>query len=536
MKTVFIFILIWYFADLASSPPVMREVRSIFGTTNNPEARKEFERGLLLLHNFEYPDAADLFRSAQSKDPSFALAYWGEAMTYNHPVWLTQDSEAARTVIRKYKEASQKKTRVLPSLDADLLASLDRLYGEGTKAERDKAYAEFMSSLYQKYRGNHDVAAFYALSLLGQAAGWNERLCNKAAEIAGAILKENPQHPGALHYFIHAEDHPEFARNAWDQANSYSKVASYSGHALHMPSHIYLALGHWDDVVESNEISWQAGVDRKETKGLTNNALNYHAHWWLTYGYLQQGRLTKAQDVVQAQLKFTRELPSPSARNHFIIMRGHYLIESGNWEDPLAAEDIKIQDLRVEIRNLDRFLKGMHAFETGNDKVVANLIEEMEKDIRQAEQIKDMNEGVAQCNARPSGAAGITQASILREELKALLAFLKNEWHLADSHFRNAIALEEKNGHFFGPPEILKPTHEFYGEFLLSRNRVDEAIGSFERSLQKAPGRNQTLNGLAKALELKGDAARAREVTTILKKNLAHADRSGVYELLPTPN
>ena len=171
-----------------------------------------------------------------------------------------------------------------------------------------------MGSLYKKYPDNHDVAAFYSLSLMGKAAGWNEVLCNEAAAIAARLLEKDPKHPGALHYFIHAQDHPDFAKKAWDAANNYSTVASYSGHALHMPSHIYLALGRWDDVVKSNEISWQAGVDRKTSRGLDNNALNYHAHWWLAYGYLQQGRFSKAKERVRDQLTFTAELSSPVAR------------------------------------------------------------------------------------------------------------------------------------------------------------------------------------------------------------------------------
>src|SRR5690349_4561970 len=316
-KIVFIFLAAWIVVDLATHPSAGPVVTRLVGTTENPEARKDFDKALLLLHNFEYPDAAELFRSAQQKDPQFALAYWGEAMSFNHPVWLSQDTEAARGVLKKYQAVSRQQTRQLPILDADLLASLDLLYGEGTKRERDEAYADFMATLYDKYPGNQDVAAFYALSLLGQAGGWNENLCNQAADVAGRILKENPEHPGALHYFIHAEDHPDFARNAWDQANQYARVASYSGHALHMPSHIYLALGSWDNVVKSNEISWKAGVDRKDAKGLNNDALNYHAHWWLAYGYLQQGRFSKAREIVQRQLAFTRELPSSSARNHF---------------------------------------------------------------------------------------------------------------------------------------------------------------------------------------------------------------------------
>lgn len=532
MKPLLVFFLIWICTELGGPPSSVDviPVHRLIGTTENPEARKDFQQGLLLLHNFEYPDAADKFRSAQKKDPMFALAYWGEAMTYNHPIWLSQDAERARNVLKLYKERKGSDTPSLTSLDKDLLTSVEILYGEGTKSERDAAYADFMASLYKKYPDNHDVAAFYSLSLMGKAAGWDEVLCNEAAAIAARLLKKDPKHPGALHYFIHAQDHPDFAKKAWDAANSYSTVASYSGHALHMPSHIYLALGRWDDVVKSNEISWQAGIDRKTSRGLDNNALNYHAHWWLAYGYLQQGRFSKAKERVRDQLTFAAELPSPVARTHFVIMRGHYLIETNDWENPLADEIIKIQDLRIEIRNLDRFINGLKAFQEGNKSELSNIIGEIKKDVSSAGQGLIMNDGIAQCNASSgSGAkAGLNQASIMLEELTALLALMNHDNEMAASHFQKATAIEDENGHFFGPPEIMKPTYEFYGEFLLRQRKYTDAAKAFETALSKTPGRTQSLLGLKHAAQQSGDVAREKRIMNHLQKNLANAETANI--------
>lgn len=536
MKTLIIFSLVWIFADLASPPPSHPVVRSISGTTDNPEARKDFEKGLLLLHNFEYPDAAEMFREARKKDPGFAMAYWGEAMTYNHPVWLSQDTEKARKVMQDYAALPDRSSHPLTDLDRDLMKSLDLLYGDGDKRARDKAYAGFMETVYNKQPGNHDVAAFYALALLGEAGGWNERLCNRAAQVAGAILKDNPKHPGALHYFIHAEDHPEFAKFAWSQANEYAKVASYSGHALHMPSHIYLALGLWDDVVASNEVSWQAGVDRKEAKKLTNDAFNYHAHWWLAYGYLQQGRYARAKEVVERQLEFTRAVPSTVARNHFVIMRGHYLMESGNWQDPLTGEEVKIQDLRIEIRNLDRFVKGLKAYRERDKETLAKMVKEIESDVDNAMKVSIMDEGVTQCgSSRRFPKAGLNQAGILLHELRAVQADLQQDFAAAATHFRKAVALETENGYFYGPPEILKPSYEFYAEFLLSRGRYAEALTNFEYALERAPGRNQSLVGMMDAAAGKRDAEKQKYAAGILKKNLAHAEDVDVQGFLAVP-
>jgi tetratricopeptide (TPR) repeat protein len=528
MKTILTFIMVCILSDQTTSIPARTSdyvpVTSLPGT----DAQADYDRALLLLHNFEYPDARDLFREAQKKKPSFALAYWGEAMTFNHPVWQNQDPAGGREVIDRYKRTVTGKSQ-LPALDRDLLESIEILYGEGSKSERDKSYSDFMGRLYRNYEGNHDVAAFYALSLLGRTLGWNTELCNRAAEICKAILKENPKHPGALHYFIHAEDHPEYAKLAWEEANDYAKVASYSGHALHMPSHIYLALGLWDDVVKSNEISWQAGVDRKKDKALNNDALNYHGYWWLEYAYLQQGRFGKAREVLKNQETFTNELSSARARNHLVVMRGHYLIETNDWTNTLAGEEINLSGLRVEIKSLDRFLKGLKAFKNGDPTSLASTIAEIETYITQALKTNIAEDGITMCTqgtpqAGSLGQASVNQATILKEQLQALQAFLRKEMAVAKSHFQKAIALEEKNGYFYGPPEIMKPTYEFYGEFLLAVNEPEKALENFEKALQKAPGRTMSLRGLARAAKDAGDKSKEAEALKQLKDNLQQAD------------
>jgi tetratricopeptide (TPR) repeat protein len=538
MKTFCTFILIWIFTDHRPETLLICHSPNLVGTTASAGAKSDFEQGLLLLHNFEYPDARDLFREARRKDPSFALAYWGEAMTYNHPVWHSQNTAGAREVLERYEKIRKANTEALPPPEADLVSSLELLYGDGTKAERDKAYSDFMEELYEKYSGNHDVAAFYALSLLGLAEGWDKELCNRAAEISAQILHENPVHPGALHYYIHAEDHPEYAKLALDQANDYAKVASYSGHALHMPSHIYLALGLWDDVVRSNEVSWQAGVDRKKAKGLTNDALNYHSHWWLEYGYLQQGRFARAEQLLKDQLAFTRQLSSPSARTHFVIMRAHYLLETNDWQNPLAFEQVKVKDLRLEIRTLDRFVTGLIAFRDGDKNRLSELLAGIQADISRSEQNSVINEGMTQCNPVPFAQSGISriairQATLLKEELSGLSALVNRDTVRARAYFKTAVEMEEQNGHFFGPPEIIKPTLEFYGEFLLAIGHPDLALSSFEEALRKTPGRNQSLLGLRAACMRVGECTKEKEISEILKNNLRNTGVSQIRFFFP---
>ena len=280
-----------------------------FSTSGKEEAQPAFKKGLLLLHSFEYEDAAEQFQQAQQSDPDFAMAYWGEAMTANHPLWQEQDFEKGNEILNRL--ASTPEERILKAataLEKDFLTAIHILFGKGNKAERDSSYAAEMERLYKKYPGNDEVAAFYSLALNGWGTTeLDKNIFKKAASIGFEILERNPKHPGALHYIIHAYDDPDFADKALATADKYALVAPDAGHALHMPTHTYLALGQWDKVISSNEVSWAAEQKRKERKNLDNNALGYHAYHWLMYGHLQQGNNEKARSMVDSMKKYCTE-------------------------------------------------------------------------------------------------------------------------------------------------------------------------------------------------------------------------------------
>lgn len=507
-----------------------------FAVTGSADAIPAFQKGLLLLHNFEYDDAAEAFSEAQKTDPGFVMAYWGEAMTYNHPVWRSQDAAKAREALNKLGETAEERTsKVKSALEGDFLKAIEILYGEGSKEDRDRAYSDHLNKMYERYPGNHEVAAFYALSLLGIKEGWNKDLNLKGAEIAEGILKENPTHPGALHYLIHSDDHPEYARLALAAANEYGGVASYAGHALHMPSHIYLALGMWDDVVRSNEVSWQAGVDRKVNKNLSNNALNYHGHWWLEYGYLQQGRHTLARQLLENQIRYTNELPAPRARVHLLYMKGHYLVETNDWSGEVPGISIETKDLSIVLRSISRLLEGTQAFQKKNRNDLDVVIGSMQKDLESVAQQKLVNNNIAVCGAEsyansiPSEGE-FAMATIIGMELKGMSSWLKKDMVDAEKWFKEAAALEDKLGYFFGPPDILKPTHEMLGEFFLVTDRPQEADEQFELALLRAPNRVLSLQGQLQAAKQNKDVKKTEELekrlTEILKKGDAPARKN----------
>ena len=485
-----------------------------FDVTGTDEAKTLFLKGQLRLHSFEFDDAAEAFREAQQADPDCAMAYWGEAMTYNHALWQQQDYEAAKKVLLKLGDTPEVRIgKAKTDVEKDFLTGIEILYGEGSKVERDKAYAAYMKGLYTKYPANHEVGALYALALLGSVpVGRDESIYQESAQISGRILKENPNHPGALHYFIHANDDPYHAAEALFAANAYSVVASDAAHALHMPTHIYVALGMWDQVVSSNEDSWSASVARKERKNLSNDALGYHSFHWLLYGYLEKGRVEDARKTLDDMIGYCDELPSGRARAHEIFLKSTYLVETEDWDSPYASLATDATDLNIFARGLEGFVKGMKSFHNGDLTSMDSVIATMKRD-RLKESSLITEAGIALCKSGGASQENVTQLDIddvhvMEMELEGLKAWKKDDLKAAERWFKEATALEESVSYAYGPPSIVKPSHELYGEFLLSVNRPDDAMWAFDVALQRAPKRVLSLKGkmlAAKMLKNEGE-------------------------------
>lgn len=165
-----------------------------------------------------------------------------------------------------------------------------------------------------------------------------------------------------MHYLIHSYDDPEHAHLALDAANKYAKVAPDAAHALHMPSHIYVAMGMWDEVISSNEHSYQASVDRMERKQSDNDARGYHSYHWLEYGYLQKGREADAEKLVWDMQTYTNATTSQRSKTHLVYLKGTYLVETNNWSSAVADIPIDVSDLNVAVRAQNSFIEGMKAF------------------------------------------------------------------------------------------------------------------------------------------------------------------------------
>ncbi len=278
-----------------------------------------------------------------------------------------------------------------------------------------------------------------------------------------------------LHYLIHSYDDPEHAKLALTAADSYSVVAPDASHALHMPSHIYVALGMWDKVVSSNENSYQASVNRMIAKNLAPNGRGFHAYHWLEYGYLQQGRMQDAKKLVIDMEGFTKEAPNKYSRTHMVYLKGTYLVESDDWNSDIANIPVDIKDLNLTTRSKYSFVEGMKAFKADDKASLDTVIDELKKD-------HDKESYLVRYDDAPfcSGANRNTshhrlcclETEIMMEQLKALRAWLDHDTEQTEIHLKKSIELEQDLSYSYGPPVVQKPTHELYADWLVGKDEI----------------------------------------------------------------
>jgi tetratricopeptide (TPR) repeat protein len=269
--------------------------RVTFPVTGPEAAQKHFKRGLLALHSFWYEEAREEFQAATKAAPDFAMGYWGEALTYYHPVWEQEDVTKSKAALDKLPAALNVTQREKMFIDAARV-----LVGDGERAPRWKRYAEAMRAVHVRYPDDDEAATLFAVSLLG-AAGRKSPGFKMQAE-AGAIgldvLSHNPDHPGAAHYVIHAFDDPDHAILALPAARRYAQIAPEAYHARHMPSHIFVQLGMWNEAAASNESSWAASDALVKRKDGNVTYHDYHSLEWLQKISIEQGRFKRADEVL----------------------------------------------------------------------------------------------------------------------------------------------------------------------------------------------------------------------------------------------
>ena len=325
----------------------------------SPAVAAEFDRALALLHNFWYARALERFNQVLKNDPGCAMAYWGAAMTYNHPFWdppSQADEAAAWTLVQKGLSASEASPREKLYLAA--VAALYKDAGVGSKSARDQDYRDAMAAAYAQYPDD-ETTLFYGLSILGAipegSHGFEQQ--EKAARLVEAVYARHPDHPGALHYLIHAYDDPVHAQQGLKPARAYAHAAAAVPHALHMPSHIFTRLGYWDESAATNLKGWEVSEADVKRAGESGVYRDYHNLSYLEYAYIQLGRFHDAQhtvDIAAAQYQAlpdkqaardTPELQSRHVRGRTIyavpdrVIYGYFdmltrlVVEAGQWDE-----------------------------------------------------------------------------------------------------------------------------------------------------------------------------------------------------------
>lgn len=473
-----------------------------FPNSGSAAAQPAFIKGMLLLHSFEFDDAGEAFREAQKIDPEFALAYWGEAMSFNHPLWFRQNKEEALAALKRLSPV--KETRIarakLP-VEKDLIRAIHVLYGEGEKEANDLRYADFMKGLYEKYPDHLEIISFYGLALMGTSHdGRDYDTYQKAGEIISKVYASNPEHPGALHYYIHAYDDPYSAPKALEAAKRYSKVAPEASHALHMPTHIFVAMGMWDEVVAGNIDSWQASESRRLRKDLTLQDRGYHAFHWLEYGLLQQNKIDQARTLLDSMVADTKILPSTRLRSHLAMMQAGFLVESERWKSEAFDIEVDYTLLGKGVRASNKFAKGMAAIKKGDVEYARNMLKEMIEE-RILEEPLRVDEDMTVCHSVGGKYFDELEldskvAAIMESELEALILMTENRTDEAYALLDQATAAESQLPLAYGPPDIVKPSHELYGEILLLNGNPSKAAEMFEEALKRAPNRRLAVRGL----------------------------------------
>lgn len=489
----------------------------VFPTSASPEAEATFLTGVKLLHNFQYDDAINTFRDAIKSQPDFDMAYWGLAMSYNHPLWGEQDMQAARGVLAELDKAP---AASLSPREKGFIAAVRLLYGDGDKTRRDTAYADAMGKLYAQYPNDDEVASFYGLSLLGLEADESRSfyLLAKASDVLEAVYARNPDHPGVLHYLVHCYDDPKYAALGVAAADRYEEVAGDSAHALHMPSHIYLDLGLWDKFVHANERSWVVAKERTvhdKLKPGDYDIHGLHTLLWLQYGYLQQGQIAKALDSLRAMEKIYALNPSPMVKWYLGMARASYAVDAPNWKEVNMSLDLKGIELTAPTSDL--FASGLNALRERqtNMQPVIKQIGDLVDSRQHASKGMPGHHDVSFFTSFYTNS--IAPARIMQTQLQAMQLLAEGKGLDAVSHLIDAAAAEDKLPIGYGPPVPVKPSMELLGEVYLKLGRPENAMRAFEVALIRYPNRAASLMGLSEAARLAGDRTTETKVDAQLQ-------------------
>ncbi len=517
----------------------LRKVGSVYLEAScAPAAKADFARGVALLHSFFYDEARRVFTGVAAADPRCAMAHWGVAMTWWHPIWTPPSAEemtAGQSAIEKAKAIGGQ-----TPIERGFIAALDAFYkapakagsgaigqschgptGGADHAARALAHEKAMEALFAQNPDNVEVATFYALALLATAPPTDQTLRNqtRATQILEPFYKKHPDHPGIIHYLIHGYDYPAVAEKGLAAAKAYADLAPWVPHVLHMPSHIFTRLGMWEEVVTSNLAS--ADAARQYASLNHPDATSFeelHAIDYLAYGYLQ----TANDAAVRALVEQTKAVRKTRPEVDFAVayamgaVPARYALERRQWAEA-AALDIPAT------ASWERYSFGAAhlAFARALGSARAGRVE----DARAAlERLRQLEEGMTD----PRQQYFARQTAMQRRLVEGWLAFAEGRKAEAEKLLREAADADDTLGKHPVSPGSLLPAREVLADFLLEQGRAQEALAEYERCLKLNPRRLNGLYGAGRAAELAKDPDRARryygELMAMVAKDAARPE------------
>ncbi|HUF18514.1 MAG TPA: hypothetical protein VMS12_10780, partial [Thermoanaerobaculia bacterium] len=353
------------------------------------------------------------------------------------------------------------------------------------------AYSAALERITQSYPDDLDGRAFYALSLLGLTGDVRDtRNYMRAAAVAEEIYEVNKRHPGALHYMIHAYDDPIHAPLGLRAARLYSKIAPAASHAQHMPSHIFFALGMWDEGIASNKDSLHTAHQQGSS--------GYHPLHWLQYAHLQKGHLDEAKKLMDLIESDVADEATPYGRVHLAMMRATWLVETGYAPLPKSREPVE----RGREKLIGPFAGhhmalGMAALKEGDQEGAGDALSSLRALIEGGKAVRTSETAGSRLDT--VSAEELASAEIMELQLQSAIQLAAGNRDEALKLIDRAAILEDVAVFEYGPPATVKPPYEQYGEMLLAAGRNEEAAAKFEHALSRYPNRRLSVEGLNRA-------------------------------------
>ena len=469
-----------------------------------------FERGVALLHSFWYEVADQQFKAVAAADPHCAMAYWGQAMSLYHQLWDRPSAADMKQGLELSQKALSLGART--PREREYIQAIYDFYAGGSKRDFEKnteAYSRGMQVVYRDNPNDHEAAVFYALSLLGSEPGNDTTFHNRkeAIQILSTVFQEDPDHPGAAHYLIHACDNPQFAAEGLPAARVYAKIAPASPHALHMPSHIFARLGLWQEDIQSN-LAAIAAVEHNNTGMHMGAEHKVHSMDFLLYAYLQIGDDRKAKAIVE-ELATVRETDMDASRSGYldkmrIEFPATYALETRDWK---AAEELtppaEAQPYQKANSYWARAVGAGHL-----------------RDAKAAEDAVKQYDAMMVATRTSDKPFALESMDTNRDEATAWMYFAEGKNDEAIALLRKVADKQDA----IGKGEVELPAREMLAAMLLEMNRSQQALAEYQRSMKIDPNRFNGLAGAARAAELSNQPVEASQYYAQLLKNCADSN------------